>query len=85
MTYRTENEKVNRKVLAGSFGGGVGAAIGTIGNYVVVSVLNHWNIVPPPDVSNAITYILTIGGGILGALLLGYYARPQEGDGIIKE
>ena len=83
--FRTENGKVNRKVGAASIGGGVGAAVGTIGNYVVVSILGRWGIELSPDVSSAITYLFTIGGGILGALVLGYYTAPTKGDGIIKE
>ena len=86
MSYRTENDATNKKVVTASLGGGMGAAIGTILQYVLVSGLERiLNVEIPPQVNEAIFYMGMVGGSIAGAWLSGYYTAPVQGDGIVKE
>lgn len=86
MKYRTENNITNRKVVTASVGGGLGAAIGTIFQYIIVSSAEKvFHTELTPEVREAIFYIFMVFGSIGGAWVSGYTTRPAPGDGIVKE
>lgn len=75
----TATSAPKNKVVAATGGAAIGSAIAVVITWILTSILEHFAVKIPVDVTTAISSIFTT----LTAFLAGYYTPPGANEGVV--